>query len=92
MQAKGISHSSNTGDYLALPGFRSIVQLGPPAVPLLRDRLEADADTWMLAFAVTEICAWDVAPLYRGIGDNSLREGVLEALAALPGFRRRHPL
>lgn len=79
-QEASINYSSRTPDYLQLPAFRSIVALGPPAVPLLREVLQADEEAFFLAFAVAEICAWPLDSLYRGPGDQSVRVGVLEQL------------
>ena len=47
-----ISISSSTQTYTSLPSYRSIVALGRPALPYLRDKMEQD---FMLAYAAAEI-------------------------------------
>lgn len=45
--------------YTGLPAFRSIVALGRPALPYLREQLERDQEgDFMLAYAAAEICGW----------------------------------
>jgi len=58
-QGEAILYSSNTGDYVALPAYRGIVE-GQVALPFLEKKLTQDRDgDFMLAHAVVEICGWD---------------------------------
>ncbi len=79
-ERRSIRYSSRTSDYLELPAFRAIVDLGPAAIPHLYRVLESDGGSFFLAFAVAEICSWPFESLYRGRGDQSVRIGVLENL------------
>jgi hypothetical protein len=59
-ESRKIQFSSNTQDYLALPSYRRIVELGRDALPSLAKKLAQDRDAdFMLADAVVEICGWD---------------------------------
>jgi hypothetical protein len=76
-----IQFSSNTHDYVALPGYRRIVELGRGALPFLQKKLAQDRDgDFMLAEAVVEICGWD----RRDLASNSaqaFRDKVLQRLS-----------
>jgi hypothetical protein len=59
-ESEAIQYSSNTGDYIKLPAYRGIVDLGRAALPFLAKKLARDRDAdFMLAHAVVEICGWD---------------------------------
>lgn len=45
--------------FTSLPGYRAIVSLGRPALPLLQEKLEHDSGfDYMLVYAVMEIEGW----------------------------------
>jgi hypothetical protein len=59
-ESRRIQFSSNTHDYVALPSYRRMVNLGRGALPFLAKKLAQDRDgDFMLAYAVVEICGWD---------------------------------
>jgi len=89
-ESERIAFSSNTRDYAALPSFRRIVALGPPAVPLLTQKLTQDRGIdFMLAEAVVQICGWDRSEL-AGASEQALRDNVLKRLEP-DGFRLNQP-
>jgi len=86
-EAKRISPSSRTSDYLALPSFRAIEGMGPAAVPLIQSLLEDGkcerAPDFFLAHAVLGIRGWsekDLAP--EDSSEQALCRRVLERLGA----------
>lgn len=80
-EAKAISHSSITGDYINLPGYRAIVALGGPALPLLEQKLaDGKGLDFMLAYAVVEICQWDKTEFRGGLGEQDFAAKVLKKL------------
>jgi hypothetical protein len=72
-----VRYSSNTKDYVALPAFRSIVALGRPALPYLKEQMKTD---FMLAYAVAEICGWQRTD-FPAYGEQDFRDMVLEKMA-----------
>jgi len=61
-----------------LPSFRSIVGMGKPALPFLKQKLEENkADDWSLAFAVVEICGWNSQDFAGPNGPREFRANVL---------------
>jgi len=61
-EAKRISFSSRSGDYISLPSFRAIESMGPAAVPIIQGLLEDGrcerAPDFFLAHAVISIRGW----------------------------------
>jgi hypothetical protein len=79
-QSETIRFSSNTGDYVALPAYRSIVGLGQAALPFLEEKLTQDRDAdFMLARAVVEICGWD-RQAFASDSEQAFRDKVLRKL------------
>ncbi len=79
-QSEAIRYSSNTGDYVALPAYRSIVGLGQAALPFLEQKLTQDRDgDFMLARAVVEICGWD-RQAFASESEQAFRDKVLRKL------------
>jgi hypothetical protein len=79
-QSEAISYSSNTGDYVALPAYRGIVDLGQAALPFLEKKLAQDRDAdFMLARAVVEICGWD-RQAFASDSEQAFRDKVLRKL------------
>ena len=73
--------SDNVTWEVGRPSFRNIVAMGKPALPYLKRKLEEDKDSdALLAFAVVEICGWDIHDYQtkRGVGD--FRDNVLKKL------------
>jgi hypothetical protein len=76
-----IRFSSNTHDYVALPSYRRIVELGRDALPFLAKKLTQDRDAdFMLADAVVEICGWDRRDL-ASKSAQAFRDKVLQRLS-----------
>nr|BDD45890.1 hypothetical protein 19 [Candidatus Hydrogenedentota bacterium] len=78
---------SDTPWYTSRPSFRSIVALGPAAVPFLKAKLEEDQKhgngDFFLASAVVEIYGWDRSDFYEEgkiIGEQGFRDNVLKRL------------
>jgi hypothetical protein len=79
-EARTIAYSSNTHDYIALPSYRRIVDLGRPALPFLEKKLSQDREAdFMLADAVVQICRWDRRDLASDSG-QAFRDNVLRRL------------
>jgi hypothetical protein len=79
-QSEAIRYSSNTGDYVALPAYRGIVDLGPAALPFLEKKLAHDHDSdFMLAHAVVEICGWD-RQAFASDSEQAFRDKILRKL------------
>jgi hypothetical protein len=79
-QSEAIRYSSNTGDYIALPAYRGIVDLGQAALPFLKKKLEQDRDAdFMLARAVVEICGWD-RQAFASDSEQAFRDKILRKL------------
>ena len=79
-QSDAIRYSSNTGDYVALPAYRGIVDLGQAALPFLEKKLTQDRDgDFMLARAVVEICGWD-RQAFTSDSEQGFRDKVLRKL------------
>jgi hypothetical protein len=79
-QSEAIRYSSNTGDYVALPAYRSIVDLGQAALPFLEKKLAQDRDAdFMLAHAVVEICGWD-RQAFTSDSEQAFRDKILRKL------------
>jgi hypothetical protein len=79
-QSDAIRYSSNTGDYIKLPAYRGIVDLGQTALPFLEKKLAQDRDAdFMLAHAVVEICGWDRQAFASG-SEQAFRDKILRKL------------
>ncbi len=79
-ECETIRFSSNTYDYIGLPGYRKIVAIGKPALPSLEQKVAQDNGLdFMLAFAVVEICGWDRQE-FRGGSEQEFRDRVLRKL------------
>jgi hypothetical protein len=79
-ESNAIRFSSNTGDYVALPAYRGIVDLGPAALPFLEKKLTQDRDAdFMLARAVVEICGWD-RQAFASDSEQAFRDKILRKL------------
>jgi hypothetical protein len=79
-QSEAIRYSSNTNDYIALPAYRGIVDLGQAALPFLEKKLTQDRDAdFMLARAVVEICGWD-RQTFASDSEQAFRDKVLHKL------------
>jgi hypothetical protein len=79
-QSEAIRYSSNTGDYVALPAYRSIVDLGQAALPFLEKKLAQDRGAeFMLAHAVVEICGWD-RQAFTSDSEQAFRDKILRKL------------
>jgi hypothetical protein len=79
-QSEAIRYSSNTGDYIKLPTYRGIVDLGRAALPFLEKRLTQDRDAdFMLAHAVVEICGWD-RRAFASESEQAFRDKILRKL------------
>ena len=72
VESETIRYSSRTDDYIALPAFRAIVQLGPEVVPVIQDHLESTGceEDFFLAYALVEINAWESSELWRSVGSG----------------------
>ncbi len=81
-ECERISFSSRPRDYTGLPAFRSIVALGCPALPYLRQKMEEDRGLdFMLAQAVVEICGWNPEEFPR-VSAQEFRDRVLDRMRA----------
>jgi hypothetical protein len=79
-----ISISSSTHTYTNLPGFRSIVALGRPALPFLQEKMEEDRDfNFMLAYAVLEINGWKHSD-FKARNEQELCRQVLQRMESEP--------
>ena len=79
-QSETIRYSSNTNDYIALPAYRGIVDLGQAALPFLEKKLVRDRDgDFMLARAVVEICGWD-RQAFASDSEQAFRDKILRKL------------
>jgi hypothetical protein len=79
-QSEPIQYSSNTGDYIRLPAYRGIVDLGPAALAYLEKKLAQDRDAdFMLAHAVVEICGWD-RQAFASESEQAFRDKILRKL------------
>ena len=79
-QSEAIRYSSNTRDYVSLPAYRSIVDLGQAALPFLEKKLAQDRDgDFMLAYAVVEICGWD-RQAFASESEQAFRDKILRKL------------
>ena len=79
-QSETIRYSSNTNDYIALPAYRGIVDLGQAALPFLEKKLTQDRDAdFMLAHAVVEICGWD-RQAFASDSEQAFRDKILRKL------------
>jgi hypothetical protein len=79
-QSDAIRYSSNTGDYIKLPAYRGIVDLGQAALPFLEKKLAQDRDAdFMLARAVVEICGWD-RQAFASDSEQAFRDKILRKL------------
>src|ERR1700680_2950918 len=79
-QSDAIRYSSNTGDYIALPAYRGIVDLAQAALPFLEKKLAQDRDgDFMLARAVVEICGWD-RQAFASDSEQGFRDKILRKL------------
>jgi hypothetical protein len=75
---------SDSRAFTNLPGYRAIVELGHPALPYLREKMEHDSGfDFMLAYAAIEIEGWkerDFPDNLRGV--QGLRDDVLARMQA----------
>jgi hypothetical protein len=79
-QSEAVRYSSNTGDYVALPAYRGIVDLGQVVLPFLEKKLAQDRDAdFMLAHAVVEICGWD-RQAFASDSEQAFRDKILRKL------------
>jgi hypothetical protein len=79
-QSDTIRYSSNTGDYIKLPAYRGIIDLGQAALPFLEKKLTQDRDAdFMLAHAVVEICGWD-RQAFTSDSEQAFRDKILRKL------------
>ncbi len=79
-QSEAIGYSSNTGDYIKLPAYRGIVDLGQAALPFLEKKLTQDRDAdFMLAHAIVEICGWD-RQAFASDSEQAFRDKILRKL------------
>jgi hypothetical protein len=79
-ESEAIQYSSNTGDYIRLPAYRRIVDLGRAAIPFLEKKLAQDRDAdFMLAHAVVEICGWD-RQAFASDSEQAFRDKILRKL------------
>jgi hypothetical protein len=79
-QSDAIRYSSNTGDYIKLPAYRGIIDLGQAALPFLEKKLTQDRDAdFMLAHAVVEICGWD-RQAFTSDSEQAFRDKILRKL------------
>lgn len=79
-ECETIRLSSNTMDYIGLPSFGNIINVGKPALPYLVEKMKADQGMdFMLAYAVCKICGWDYRD-YQGGGEQSFRDRILKKL------------
>ena len=79
-ESDAIRYSSNTGDYIKLPAYRGIVDLGQAALPFLEKKLVQDRDAdFMLAHAVIEICGWD-RQAFASDSEQAFRDKILRKL------------
>jgi hypothetical protein len=79
-QSEAIRYSSNTNDYIALPAYRRIVDLGQAALPFLEKKLTQDCEAdFMLAHAVVEICGWD-RQAFASDSEQAFRDKILRKL------------
>jgi hypothetical protein len=79
-QSDAIRYSSNTDDYIKLPAYRGIVDLGQAALPFLERKLAQDRDAdFMLAHAVVEICGWD-RQAFTSDSEQAFRDKILRKL------------
>jgi hypothetical protein len=80
-EAQAILQSSMTYDYIRLPSYRKFVGLGGAAVPALERKMTEDKGLdFMLAYAVVEICGWDLREFRGGGGGQGFRDLVLRRL------------
>jgi hypothetical protein len=79
-ESEPIQYSSNTGDYIKLPAYRGMVDLGRAALPFLEKKLAQDRDAdFMLAHAVVEICGWD-RQAFASDSEQAFRDKILRKL------------
>lgn len=86
-EAKRISSSTRTADYLALPSFRAIEKIGPPVVPYIQSLLEDGKcerpPDFLLAHALIAIRGWNEQEFaVAGSSEQALCRRVLERLKA----------
>jgi len=74
---EGMKHMSFHTSFTNLPGFRAIVDLGSPALPHIRDKLQEEPNDIFLTYAIMEINGWPEkefeSPTYEEIRDKVLR-------------------
>ena len=79
-QSDAIRYSSNTSDYIKLPAYRGIIDLGHAALPFLEKKLVQDRDAdFMLAHAVIEICGRD-RQAFASDSEQAFRDKILRKL------------
>jgi len=79
-ESNRIRFSSNTNDYVALPAYQAIVDLGVPALPALERKLVENRNSdFMLARAVVAICGWD-RQAFAADSEQVFRDKVLRKL------------
>lgn len=79
-ECEKIRASSNTRDYIGLPSFGKIINVGKPALPFLIQKMKANQGMdFMLAFAACKICGWNEKDFIGG-GEQSFKDRVLKKL------------
>jgi hypothetical protein len=64
-----------------LPSFKGIIAMGKPALPFLKQKLEDNNGVdCFLAFAVVEICGWDIHDFAGYHGVQEFRANVLRKM------------
>ncbi len=75
-----VSYSSNSHDYIMLPSFRKIVEMGRPALPYLERKMrENDGMDFFLAYAAAEILGWKRRD-FHAVSEQEFRDQVLRRL------------
>lgn len=83
VEKEKIRHSSRTGDYIGLSGYRKLVGLGKPALPFLEEKLAAaQGMDFMLAYAVIEINGWNRSDFINDGGEQGTARRVLAKMRA----------
>jgi hypothetical protein len=73
--------SDNAAWEIGRPSFRNIVAMGKPALPFLEQKLQGDKDSdGLLAFAVVEICGWNIHDFQAKRNAREFRDNVLRKL------------
>jgi hypothetical protein len=71
--------SSSTWTYTNLPSFHQIVELGRPALPYIKEKMEKGDGDFMLAYAVIEILGWKRSE-FPSSSEQEFRDMVLERM------------